>query len=160
MTTTTDQFPGHQPGDWYCLSREQFIMFAGLAPMYNGFLKELQSGAHHGSNGDDPDPERQAFWAAIAAGEAMRKFWPRDEQAYCESDLFFNSSNGGMTWNYESWSGTRFKAVEERQLYRQDDEGPLESVDSHFLVQIPANRDLPGRHHHDQLRSGGSYNNI
>ncbi len=63
-----------------------------------------------------------------------------------------------MTWNYETWSGTRFKAVEERQLYRQDNEGLLESVDSHFLVQIQANRDLPGRQHHDQLRSGGAYN--
>jgi hypothetical protein len=154
--TTTDQFSGHQPGDWYSLSREQFMVFAGLAPMYNGFLKELKSGVHHGSNGDWPDPERQATWAAIASAEAMRKFMPSNE--YCESYLDMQAS-GAMTWDYTTWSGTRLKAVEERRHYRQDSEGPLESADSYFLVQVPADRDLPGRHHYSQLRSGGAYNN-
>jgi hypothetical protein len=154
---TTDKFPGHQPGDWYSLSREQFIVFAGLAPMYNGFLRELQSGVHHGTNCDRPDPERQATWAAIAAAEAMRKFMPSDEQGICESDLHMSVS-GVITWDYITWSGTRLKAVEYRQLYRQSD-GPLESFDSCFLVQVPADRDLPGRHHYSQLRSGGAYNN-
>jgi hypothetical protein len=168
QTDTTNQFQGHQPGDWYSLSREQFMAFAGLAPMYNGFLRELQSGVHHGSNGDWPDPERQATWAAIAAAEAMRKFMPRDEQQYCNSCLNIQTaaefSPGTMTWEYTSWSGTRLKVVEERQLYReeqlhQDDEKPLKPADSYFLVQIPADRDLPGRHHHTQLRFGGAYNN-
>jgi hypothetical protein len=137
---------------------KQFMVFAGLAPMYNGFLRELQSGVHHGANGDCPDPERQATWAAIAAAEAMRKFWPRDEQGYCESYLDMQAS-GSMTWDYVTWSLTKLRAVEYRQLYRQDDEGPLELVDSCFLVQIPADRDLPGRHHYSQLRCGGAYNN-
>jgi len=156
-TTTTDQFSGHQPGQWYSLIREQFVTFAGLGPMYTGFLKELKSGVHHDSKGDRPDLERQATWAAIAAGEAMRKFMPSDEQPTCESDLHMSVS-GAMTWDYTTWSGTRLKAAEYRQLYRQGD-GPLESFDSHFLVQIPADRDLPGGHHYGQLRSGGAYNN-
>jgi len=156
--TTTEQFSGHQPGQWYNLSREQFIVFSGLAPMYNGFLRELQSGVHHGSNGDWPDPERQATWAAIAAAEAMRKLRPMDEQDYCKSDLHMRAS-GVMTWDYTTWSGTRLKAVEYRQLYRRNGEGPLETLDSCFIVQVPADRDLPGRHHYSQLRSGGAYNN-
>jgi hypothetical protein len=154
----TNDFPNHQPGDWYSLNREQFIVFAGLAPIYNGFLAELQSSVHRGLNGDQPDPERQAFWAAIAAAEAMRKFLPRDEQEYCASILDMQSSNGSMKWDYLTWSGTRLNAVEERQLYRENDEGSPQPMDSYFLVQVPPDRDLPGRRHYDRLRSGAAYN--
>lgn len=151
-----NDFPNHQPGNWYCLTREQFIVFAGLSPLYKGFLEELQDDV------DQPDyrsfngPERQAFWAAIAAAEAARKFLPRDEQKYCSSYLYMQSNNRSMEWHYITSSGTRFKAVEERQLYRENDEAP-QSMDSHFLVQIPNDRDQPGHAHYEALRRGGTY---
>jgi hypothetical protein len=161
MITSTNQFAGHQPGVWCYLRREEFIEFAGLAPYYNAFLTELQQDDVHRARSDDfPDPKRQAFWAAIAAAEAMRKFWPRDEQAYCESllDMTRSKESSSMTWRYKTRSGTELLAIENRQLFRQNDNGPLCYHSSRFMVRIPAHRDLPDKDHYQKLRSGRAYN--
>jgi hypothetical protein len=165
MTTTTDQFPDHVAGDPYCLNREEFIRFAGLQEDYDAFLKVLQQKAAGGrlpGNGHNYEPECQAFWAAIASFEAMRRF--HSDSDCCDS--FFSMEVGHnaagpsqIEWSYESTSGTTFAATEWRKYNdpTSEEDEPATLPEPMFVVQIPATRDTPGRTHYEALRRGGSY---
>jgi len=144
-TATTDRFPGHQPGEPYELTREEFIRFAGLETLYIAFLAVLP---HHSRCSNRHEIAQQAFWAAIAVFESRRQF---DDDNRCESQLYADEADddgdGAISWFYRSTSGTEFYAVD----WRSGDGEPV------FTVEIPADRDQPGRYHYEQLRQGGTY---
>jgi hypothetical protein len=156
------QFADHVAGEPYSLTREEFIQFAGLQEDYKAFLQVLQQKAAGGrlpGNGHNYVPEVQAFWAAIASFEAMRKF--QQDADFCESCLVMEIERGApMDWSYQSTSGTRFKVLEwrEEQHDRPEDSYTIiELPEPIFSVTIPVNRDQPGRNHYEALRRGGSY---
>jgi hypothetical protein len=158
------QFADHVAGEPYSLTREEFVRFAGLQEDYEAFLDVLQRKAAGGrlpGNGHNYAPEVQAFWAAIASLEAMRKFQQDDGTSFCESGLAMEIEGGApMDWFYESTSGTRFKVLEwrEEQYDRPEDSYTIiELPEPIFSVTIPANRDQPGRSHYEAIRRGGSY---
>ena len=140
--TTTDRFPGHQPGEPYELSREEFVLFAGLDRLYRSFVTAQPIVGYCGGEAYE---QKAAFWAAIGAFEANR--WFSDDNR-CVSQLYADErdDNGDLTWFYVSTSGTKLYAREQRS-----GEGAT------FAVEIPIDRDQPGRHHYEQLRQGGTY---
>jgi hypothetical protein len=164
MTTTTDQFPDHVAGDPYCLNREEFIRFAGLQEDYDAFLKVLQQKAASGrlpGNGHNYEPECQAFWAAIASFEAMRRF--HSDSDCCDSWFCMEASRDAagsckLEYRYESTSGTTFTALECRKYNGPASEfEPVTLPEPMFVVCIPDTRDMAGRTHYEALRRGGSY---
>jgi hypothetical protein len=167
MTATTAnnqqvQFPDHVAGEPYSLTREEFVRFAGLQEDYEAFLDVLQRKAAGGrlpGNGHIYAPEVQAFWAAIASFEAMRKF--QQNASFCESGLAMEIERGApMDWFYESTSGTRFKVLEWREWEYDRPEDTftiIELPEPIFAITIPVDRDQPGRTHYEALRRGGSY---
>jgi hypothetical protein len=160
---TADKFPGHVAGEPYSLTREEFVRFAGLED-YNIFLAVLQQKAVGGmlpGNGHNYEPEIQAFWAAIASFEAMRRF--QKDSGCCDSFLCMEVGRNAagpsqMEWRYESTSGTTFVATEWREYNdpASEDE-PATLPEPMFVVVIPVNRDEPGRSHYEAIRSGGSF---
>lgn len=159
MTDFTD----HQPGQPYQLTREQFLQFAGLAPMAAAFAAAMEVDADR--RGQEPHriPER-AFWAAVASFEASREFNPL--MGGCGSDLAMDTHGdrpGCMVWRYWTTSGTIIEAAESRNFLKAPDAGypgwrcTGDLPEPAFMVTIPAERDQPGRYHYEQLRSGGSY---
>lgn len=159
-----NNFPNHVAGDPYVLTREQFLRFTGLLEDFQAFLEVLQQQAAGGrlpGNGHNYEPEQQAFWAAIASFEAMRRFQPGSY--VCNSSLYMDAGSDAagpsqMEWRYESTSGTSFKAIEWREYNDQDSIiEPAELPEPLFAVTIPADRDQPGRSHYEALRRGGTY---
>ena len=154
-----DQFPGHVAGEPYSLTREEFIQFAGLQEDCKAFLEVLQQKAAGGrlpGNGHNYQPEQQAFWAAIASFEAMRRF--QKDADFCDSYLVMEVERGApMEFFYESTSGTIFKAYEWRKYNDQTEDEPATLPEPAFFVSIPVNRDQPGRSHYESLRRGGTY---
>jgi len=149
----TLQFPDHQPGQPYNLTREQFAQFAGIQ------LTLVKAGA-----GEVSQFSRVEFWTQIAIFEAHRTFSPLLECCYSKLSMDTQSAVSArhigcvMRWEYTSTSGTKFVAQEAREYqleseYQCSEELPAPS----FQVVIPAERDQPGRSHYEQLRSGGSY---
>jgi hypothetical protein len=159
------EFPDHIAGDPYVLTRGEFLRFAGLLEDFQAFLQVLQRRAAGGrlpENGHNYEPEQQAFWAAIASFEAMRRFEP--ESYVCNSSLHMDAGSdvvrhSEMEWCYESTSGTFFKAIEWREYNDQDlIIEPAELLpEPMFTVTIPADRDQPLRSHYEALRRGGTY---
>ena len=147
----TIDFPGHTPGQLYTLSREQFLAFLGQEKIYQA-QKNLRPGYRE---------KECAFWATLATFEAARTFNPYS--GFCRSHLKMAISAGRMEWEYSSTSGTVFKAVEWREFETVEAPGYPGSACSDelpapiFSVQIPADRDQPGRFHYEQLRKGGCY---
>ena len=154
----SDQFPEHVAGTPYELTREQFAHFAGIAPGVAVISQGLTADAEARYQ---PLPEPAvAFWAAIAAFEASRRFNPLASR--CGSELIADTDDGTMVWRYWSTSGTLMEAIEARECstipapgYPGVECGELPRPV--FLVTIPAERDQPGRYHWKQLRNGGTY---
>ena len=157
----TLEFPDHVAGNPYVLTREEFLRFAGLLKDFQGFLKLLQQQAAGGrlpGNGHNYEPIQQAFWAAIASFEAMRRF--QLKSASCNSFLVMEaghcaSAQSEMEWKYESTSGTILFTKEWREYIEQDTEAVL--PEPIFTVTIPADQDQPGRSDYEALRRGGTY---
>ena len=142
----------HVPGQPYELTRAQFIQFLGAAETYAALLAVFEG--HRA--------QERAFWATLAAFEAQRVFNPFD--GYCASQLGSVTGVGQcpLRWEYTSTSGTTFEAWEPREYSTQPAPGyPGEEcadlAPPSFTVTIPAERDVPGRYHHDRLASGGTY---
>ena len=143
----------HIPGQPYELTRAQFIQFLGASSVYDALLPVFEG--HRA--------EQRAFWATLAAFEALRTFNPFD--GYCVSQLGSVTGVGQcpLRWEYTSTSGTTFEAWEPREYSTQASPGyPGEECGMDlpaptFTVTIPAERDVPGRYHHDRLASGGTY---
>ena len=153
------QFPGHVAGEPYSLTREEFVTFAGLNEGYQAFLgviRQQAAGCLLPGNGHNYEPEIQAFWAAVASFEAMRRF--QQDAGFCESYLVMEIERGApMEWFYESTSGTVFKAFEWRKYNDQTEDEPATLPEPGFFVSIPVNRDQPGRSHYEAIRRGGTY---
>ncbi|MFY7906917.1 MAG: hypothetical protein ACOVO0_12325, partial [Burkholderiaceae bacterium] len=106
----TLQFPDHQPGQPYNLTREQFAQFADIQ------LTSVKAGS-----GDVSQFSRVEFWAQIAIREAQRTFNPLAER--CHSKLSMETQSAVtaehtgcvMRWEYTSTSGTEFFAEEARE---------------------------------------------
>jgi hypothetical protein len=147
MTTPT-ALADHQAGHPYMLNREQFLQFLGQTQVFKEFYLLFEK------RGDclvDYRLEQRAFWACISALEAAREFNPLD--GGCESSLTMDTHHGcTMAWAYKSTSQTLFEAIEPRECY--SGERLPEAI---FRVTIPADRDIPGRYHHDRLAAGESY---
>lgn len=113
---------GHQAGQAYHLTMEQFAAWLGI---------ELP----------EPDALRVAradLWGGIAAREAGRWFadWQR-----CWSTLSMDSGDGRMRWEYVTTSGTLLQALDWREP-REPGEIPVPA----YSVTIPPERDQPGRY--------------
>ena len=142
---------------------EQFFLRPTFPEDYKAFLEVLQqkaAGGRQPGNGHNYQPEQQAFWAAIASFEAMRRF--QKDADFCDSCLVMEKEYKGiqqvergapMEFFYESTSGTIFKAYE----WRQTEDEPATLPEPAFFVSIPVNRDQPGRSHYESLRRGGTY---
>lgn len=143
----------HIPGQSYELTRAQFVQFLGAAETYASLLLVFEG--HRA--------EQRAFWATLAAFEALRTFNPFD--TYCVSQLGSVTGVGQcpMRWEYTSTSGTIFEAWEPREYPTQASPGypgeecGMDLPAPSFTVTIPAERDVPGRYHHDRLASGDTY---
>lgn len=119
------QTSGHKPGEPYLLNRRQFAAFAAIVLPTREQLEEMT---------EMPERrERAIFWAEIARQEAGRQF--REDWSRCQSELMISSYNA-MKWRYITTSGTVLLCEEWRE-----DERP----EPKFSVQIPEERDKPGR---------------
>jgi hypothetical protein len=145
----------HTPGQPHLLTREEFIRFFGMEDSFQDLL------ARENLFYSEERAQRRVFWALIASMEANREFNPFD--TLCSSELQMSTQERGlMRWRYVSTSGTAFEAVEYRTYDTQSAPGyPGEECGdlppSSFRVTIPADRDIPGRYHHDRLAAGESY---
>lgn len=136
----------HIPGQPYELTREQFVAFLGATEIYRSLLPVFEG--HRA--------EQRAFWGTLAAFEAFREFNPF--AGCCGSDLTMDTHGdepGCMRWRYWSTSGTLFEAFEPREY--STGEECMDLPPPAFTVTIPAERDVPGRYHHDRLASGDTY---
>lgn len=143
----------HVPGQPYELTRDQFLQFLGATEIYRSLLAVFEG--HRA--------EQRAFWATLAGFEALRTFNPFD--GFCVSQLGSVTGVGQcpMRWEYTSTSGTTFEAWEPREYSTQASPGypgeecGMDLPPASFTVTIPAERDVPGRYHWEQLRQGGTY---
>jgi hypothetical protein len=154
---------GHEPGQPYFLSREQFSRF---------WREELCD-----EHARDPrHSDRVDLWVAIASAEARRQFDPGWSR--CHSELAMDTEqSGNMQWWYQTTSGTQLFALDWRDSDPQgsihwsevlsvfndvlqwstesrnpeDPWAPIGS-DGFYAVAIPAERDQPGRTAWTQVR--------
>ena len=119
------QTSGHKPGDPYVLARRQFAAFAAIV---------LPSREQLGNQTEEVErKERALFWAEIARQEAGRQFqdWSRSQ-----SELRIESYSA-MTWRYAT--SNEHPTVLCAEEWREEGHEPK------FSVQIPEERDKPGR---------------
>lgn len=151
---------GHQPGETYILTREQFSRF---------YREELAD-----NYCDEDHNDKAKLWACIARGEAVRSFDPN--WGLCPSELNISTEYEGqpLNWWYVTTSGTELLALDWRHSeppMRLPWRAVLEQFDQHFdwqgdddnawaespadgfyAVTIPAERDQPGRTAWTQVR--------